>query len=137
MKITELIESEQKNNPDLIAMFREVLPLIVKFLDLKSLPKIKLEKTIEDEDQPTFGRYVNGEDTLYLSLDNRHPVDIMRTFAHEMVHYKQDLNQQLGHSSGDTGSPAENQANALAGVIMRFFNKKHPEFLKADSIKLP
>ena len=74
---------------------------------------------------------------LHIAIDKRHPNDIIRTLAHELVHYKQDLEQQLGHHSGKTGSPAENQAHALAGIMMRFFNKKHPEFLRSNSIKLP
>ena len=106
-------------------------------LKINTLPKIKIEKQIIDREQPTFGKYENGENTIYLALNNRHPVDILRTFAHEMVHYSQDLKHELDHTSGRTGSPAENEAHAVAGVIMRNINKLHPEFMSADNIELP
>jgi Zn-dependent peptidase ImmA (M78 family) len=58
---------------------------------------------------------------------NRHPNDILRTIAHELVHYKQDTEHRLEPDSGTTGSPEENQANAVAGIVMRHFNKQYPE----------
>jgi hypothetical protein len=39
--------------------------------------------------------------------------------------------------SGETGSPAENEANELAGIVMREFNKANPEFLRASPVQLP
>jgi len=62
-------------------------------------------------------------------VSNRHPVDILRTLAHEMVHYKQELLGQLDSDSWHTGSPDEDEANAEGGVIMRLFNQAHPEYL--------
>jgi Zn-dependent peptidase ImmA (M78 family) len=51
----------------------------------------------------------------------------MRTLAHELVHYKQDVEHKIGPDSGETGSPIENEANALAGQIMRRFDEENPE----------
>jgi len=134
MNINEVII---RSEPDIVDMIGKALPVIMKQLNLKTLPKIKIEKRINDKRQPTFGKYENTENTIYLALDNRHPVDILRTFAHEMVHYSQDLKHELDHTSGETGSPAENEAHAVAGVIMRHINKLHPEFMSADNIELP
>jgi hypothetical protein len=134
MNINEVII---RSEPDIIDMIGKALPVIMKQLNLKSLPKIKIEKQIVDREQPTIGKYMNSENTIYLALDNRHPVDILRTFAHEMVHYSQDLKHELDQTSGTTGSPAENEAHAVAGVIMRHINKLHPEFMSADNIELP
>jgi hypothetical protein len=134
MNINEVII---RSTPNIVDMIGLALPVIMKHLNLKSLPTIKLEKQIIDQEQPTFGQYVTTENTIYLALNNRHPVDILRSFAHEMVHYSQDLKQELDHTSGATGSPAENEANAVAGVIMRHVNKLHPEFMIADNIELP
>ena len=117
-------------------MFAKVLPIVIDELDLKSLPKIKLVKNVPDDEQPTFGKYENGRHVLYLGINNRHPIDIFRTFSHEMVHYKQDLLKHLGPNSGDTGSPEENEAHAVAGVIMRRIDKQYPEFLNASPIVL-
>ena len=117
-----------------VEMFRKFLPIAMKVIGLKSLPKMIFEKEVESPDQPTFGQYVNGEHVLYVGLANRHPNDILRTIAHELVHYKQDTEHQLDGESGMTGSPEENQANAIAGVVMRYFNKQYPEYLKTKPI---
>jgi hypothetical protein len=71
---------------------------------------------------------------LAVALANRHPVDILRTVAHELVHFKQNMNGELNPDSGETGSPHENQAHELAGVIMRHFNKRYPEYLKSKPL---
>ena len=71
-----------------------------------------------------------------VGIANRHPVDILRTVAHELVHYRQDIRGELNDQSGETGSPEENQANAVAGIVMRHFNKLHPEFLKVKPVFL-
>jgi hypothetical protein len=62
-------------------------------------------------------------------------MDVCRTLAHELVHYKQDLDKQLeDDDAGATGSPQENEANAEAAVIMRNWGKKHPELFAQESI---
>ena len=117
-----------------IEMFKKFLPLAMKYLKLKSLPKMIFEPHVSDTHQPTFGRYNNGKKTLEVALMNRHPNDILRTIAHELTHFKQDTLDELDHDSGETGSPEENQANQTAGIIMRHFNKKYPEYLSAKPI---
>lgn len=123
-----------KPNDTFVEMFSKFLPIAMKVIGIKSLPKMIFEKTVNSPDQPTFGQYVNGEHVLYVGIVNRHPNDILRTMAHELVHYKQDTEHQLNADSGMTGSPEENQANAIAGVVMRHFNKKYPEYLKIKPI---
>lgn len=125
-------ESADKEN--FVEMFQKFLPLAMKILKINTLPKMEFETELHTGEQPSFGMYINTEKTLYVSLSNRHPVDILRTVAHELVHYKQDLNNELKSDSGRTGSPEENQAHEIAGIIMRHFNKQHPEFLKSHPI---
>ena len=105
-------------------------------LALKKLPKIKLEKIIIDHEQPTFGKYDDGEQIIYLAIENRHALDILRTLAHELIHFKQNTEHRLDHNSGGTGSEIENEANAQAAIIMRHFNKKYPEFFKDSAVDL-
>jgi hypothetical protein len=124
----------ENSKENILEMFSKFLPLAMKIIGIDHLPKMIFEKDIEVSDQPTFGRYVNEENTLYVALGNRHPNDILRTIAHELVHYRQDIAEQLNPDSGETGSPEENEANAIAGVVMRYFNKKYPEYLKSKPI---
>ena len=119
---------------DFVEMFKKFLPVAMEYLKLTSLPKMEFQASINDLEQPTFGMYVNDEKTLYVALMNRHPNDILRTIAHELCHYKQDTEHELDGDSGTTGSPQENQAHAMAGIVMRHFNKKYPEYLHSEPI---
>lgn len=132
MNIRELI-SEGKT-VDIPQMFADFLPIAMKALNIDKLPKIELKKFINDDEQPTFGRYINDIVTIQLGIANRHPVDILRTLAHELVHFRQHGQGQLGMHSGDTGSPEENEANEIAGIIMRNFNKTHPQYLSTRPV---
>jgi Zn-dependent peptidase ImmA (M78 family) len=124
-EFTNTSESKER----FIKMFSEFLPIAMHYLKLSDLPKIVFQKRVKSTGQPTFGMYVNEQKTLYVALVNRHPNDILRTIAHELCHYKQDTEHELHDESGTTGSPEENEANAMAGIVMRHFNKRHPEYL--------
>ena len=126
---------EDTPEPKLGDIIREVLPIIKHTLKLSKLPTIRLVKQINSGDQPTFGQYQDDSNTLEVVKQNRHPVDILRTLAHELVHYKQDIQNRLMPRSGDTGSDIEDEANAMAGVIMRHINKKYPHYLKLKSVE--
>ena len=121
---------------DLMSAVEKFLPIAVKVLDLNKLPEIKLEPYLDHQDYPSFGRFVNDDRAIYLGIKDRHPIDILRTFAHELVHFKQSLDGDLNQDSGKTGSSEENQAHTKAGIIMRMFNKKYPEFFKSADVDI-
>jgi hypothetical protein len=125
MRATELLKENQE-----MATFeriaRDFLPFVKQRLELEKLPKIEfLSKPLED----TFGRYHDGK--VRVVVTRRHPIDVLRTLAHELVHWKQELDGKLHPESGETGSPEENEANAKAGVIMRDFDQANPELLSS------
>jgi FMN phosphatase YigB (HAD superfamily) len=132
--INESVKNILAHKTKFTGMFSKFLPLAMKHLELTSLPKMKFEAHIHDDVQPTFGKYENDTHHLYVALMNRHPNDILRTVAHELCHYKQDTEHELNANSGITGSPEENQANQMAGIIMRHFNKQYPEYLSSKPI---
>lgn len=118
-------------------MLSNFLPMAAKLLGLKKLPHIEIHKHLTAKDgQATFGRFVDDEVKIHLGIANRHPVDILRTLAHELVHFKQYLDGQMYHGAGETGTPIENQANAVAGIIMRHFNKQYPDAVNAKPLEL-
>jgi hypothetical protein len=43
-----------------------------------------------------------------------------------MVHHKQNLDGVLTNYAGETGSEFENEANSVAGIIMRNYGKQNP-----------
>jgi len=131
MRYSEFTEQNRKN---FVKMFGDFLPLAMKIIEINSLPKFEFDDYISSPDQPSFGMYVNHEKKMYVGLAGRHPIDILRTIAHELVHYKQDTNHELNDESGRTGSPEENQANQVAGVVMRHFNKQYPDYLRSKPV---
>ena len=134
MRAQEFIVEGREENANVVEMFKKFLPLAMKVLELDSLPRMMFATKVDETDQPTFGLYSNSDRVLKVALTNRHPNDILRTVAHELTHYKQDINNELNNDSGDTGSDHENEANATAGVIMRHFNKLYPEYLKSQPL---
>jgi pyrimidine deaminase RibD-like protein len=128
--------AEGAEQPNLMSAFRDFLPIAMRELDIDKLPPIRLLKQVPAGDQPTFGKFNNQENVIHLGIAERHPIDILRTLAHELVHYKQNTEHQLAAGSGATGSPEENQAHEVAGVIMRDFNRLHPEYFKSQAVEL-
>jgi len=134
MRAKQFIIEGKQEKERFIEMFKDFLPMAMKILGIDRLPKMDFEPALHIGHQPSFGMYVNGEKTLHVGISNRHPVDILRTVAHELVHFRQDLRGELNDQSGVTGSPEENQAHEIAGVIMRNFNKKYPKYLESKPL---
>ena len=97
-----------------------------KKLKLSERPKITLLTGREySEAKTSLGGYNPMSKEIFVVVDGRLTADILRTLAHEMVHRKQD---ELGLvkdeiKDGATGSPIENQAHAVAGILMRNYGK--------------
>ena len=91
-------------------------------------PKLKLinSKDYAYENR-SLGGYSPSEKKIMVVVHNRNMADILRTVAHEMVHHMQNLDKRLTPTSGEDGSPDENEANSLAGVIMRKFGRDNPQ----------
>jgi tRNA splicing ligase len=125
--------SESINVTDFKEILKKFLPFAKKIVNLDNMPTIVLKKTLSTGDQPTMGRFHNDSYTLELAIANRQPVDILRTLAHELVHAKQY--EQHVDIDPTTGSPEENEANAVAGIVMRHFNKEYPEYLSFQPLE--
>lgn len=108
-------------------MITHLLQLCKQELDLDILPPISLISdipAIKSGNKHSFGEF-NGR-SIKVITTNRHPIDVLRTLAHELVHWKQ---QSVGQDmNGEDGSDTENQANSVAGIIMRRFGEKYPEY---------
>ena len=130
-------DAEAGTQPTLMDALRDFFPVAMQHLDLDHLPRITFVPEVTGHHAPTFGKFMNAENTIFVDIENRHPNDILRTLAHELVHYRQLMDHQLDAHSGETGSDEENQANAQAGVIMRNFNQQYPEYLELEPVILP
>lgn len=120
------MRSTEFSKLELEPTLRRFIALALKELQLDALPKIEVVDQVPDTEGTTFGRFDPENDIIYLVARDRHPRDVIRTLGHELVHYKQSVEDRLNHMSGETGSPEENEANAIAGVLMRKYNEFDP-----------
>lgn len=108
----------------------EHLKMFIKFaakeLHLSSFPKIHFVGSSENA-KCAFGHSIGKDITIRIS--ERHPIDIMRTIAHELIHYKQNVNKAKNKEQFK-----EDQANAMAGRIMRKFDTTYPKVFKDKPI---
>lgn len=76
---------------------------------------------VEHTGNASFGSYSPSEGTIVVATSGRHAADILRTLAHELVH-----DQQITMGFDGTLEDFEYEANAVAGMLMREYNKLHP-----------
>lgn len=135
MKVTEIL-TEGLEKRDTYPILLDFIRFAAKDLELNSLPKFDFVfDNAESMERRSFGGYMPGEQHITITVKNRHIMDVCRTLAHELVHYKQDLDNELeDDEAGSTGSPQENEANARAAVIMRNFGRAFPDMFGKESI---
>ena len=76
---------------EFMSLLPELFAVIKNKLNLQTIPKIVLKKDI-DNSENILGKtaYYNPSDkSITLYILNRHPKDILRSFAHECVHLYQ------------------------------------------------
>jgi len=117
--------------------FNSILKKFIVFLKRElsltiDIPYILIDDPDFSKKNKAFGM-MNSDGIVYISIINRHPLDILRTVAHEVVHYKQSIKRVA--MNPNPGSPSENEANAKAGEIMRKYGKLHPELFDLISIR--
>jgi len=101
-----------------------------KRLNLKETPKINLMSGNEFKNElAALGGYDPSSKEIFVATDGRLTADILRTIAHEMVHRKQEEKGFLKDidKDGADGSNIENQANSIAGILMREYGKLNKE----------
>lgn len=79
-------------------------------ITITPLPEVKIKRDIK-EAEDFFGKtaYYNPSDMeIVLYTANRHPKDVMRSFAHEMIHHVQNIEGRLGpRGTTDTNTDTE------------------------------
>lgn len=81
---------------------------------------------IEPKDNSTsLGHYDVINNSISVVTRGRLMADILRTVAHEMTHQRQNEKGLITNPAvdGATGSPIENQANTIAGILLRDYGK--------------
>jgi len=117
----------------------ELFEYLKKELKLKTIPKIYLAEDQKNADK-ILGKtaYYNPADkTIKLFITERHPKDILRSFAHEVIHHWQHENQKFAKNENKNDPQyaqndpwmrqMEKQAYLLGNIMFRDWedNKKN------------
>ena len=129
MKFADL-KVRENTDKNLQNIVQDFVGFAARHIGFKDPPRIKLIKDPKLASvRKSFGGYIPGG-RIEINVGNRHIMDVLRTLAHEMVHYQQDMMGKLKPDSGEDGSNEENEANAKAAVIMRLWGKMNPELFQ-------
>jgi Zn-dependent peptidase ImmA (M78 family)/phosphopantetheine adenylyltransferase len=103
--------------------------MLDKGMNIKPLPKVKFVEDDVENARNFFGKtayYDRNQRVIVLYTMDRHPKDIMRSFAHEMIHHMQNCEDRLnGISTQDTneeGNLPEIEREAYEKGNMTFRN---------------
>lgn len=126
MRISEIHQLRDKRKEQV----ERFIQWTMKKLDIDTEPpSIEFSDKKEEKGQHHTGRFQGSTNTLYVYTYNRNLIDILRTVAHELTHYKQNLKGALTGNQAYPGSPAEQQADSVAGYLIKIYGKMHPEIL--------
>ena len=110
----------------------EVYKAAQEKFQIKSTPKLILRED-EENAEGIFGKtayYEPATQTVVLYITNRHPKDICRSFAHELIHHVQNLRGDLRNGDASSATYAqddehmrdmEKEAYLEGNLLMRDF----------------
>ena len=125
---TCMVLDDEHSESELESTLHRFASEVIEELGIERPPEMIFHRGTEWTEQTgSFGQYQPDNNTLQLAVSGRHVLDIIRTMAHELTHCKQSEIGDFPDWAGETGSPWEDQANAMAGRILRGFANEKPE----------
>lgn len=111
-------------NQNLKSITAHFVKFCQKELNIQELPKITLISDKEFVSRfRSFGEYNPANRSIRVYYLGRNTADVLRSLAHELTHHRQEELGMIGPESGNTGSEIEDEANAMAGILMRQYGK--------------
>ena len=118
--------------------------MIDKGMNIEPLPTLEFVDGDSENAKDFFGKtayYDPNKQHIVLYTDGRHPKDIVRSYAHEMIHHIQNLEDRLGDIAGtDTTSDEhldklEQEANLKGTMTFRNWTDSLNEAIVGEKIK--
>jgi hypothetical protein len=125
---TLLREAILKNDVSDKKILEEFVSFAKNFLNIGD-KNIKIILTFKRTPDIKTTAYFNPSGEIKIYVKDRAIMDVCRSIAHELTHFKQSIYNELTNTEEDgaDGSEIENEANAKAGEIIRKFGRLHPE----------
>ena len=116
-----------KKNPERNKEFTQSLALLTismmdNGLNIEPLPNVEFVHNDSENADKLLGKtayYDPNTQTIVLYTYNRHPKDILRSYAHEMIHHKQNLEGRINNIQGDN----INEDKYLAELELEAYSK--------------
>ena len=126
---------------ELVPFIKTLTQFMDENIDIRPLPKVKF---IDDEANASkvlgkTAHYDPQNCAIALYITDRHPKDILRSFAHEMIHHMQNMQGRLGNIStqninqDDNLKGLEEEAYQLGNIMLRSWENSQDQL---DEIKL-
>jgi nicotinic acid mononucleotide adenylyltransferase/ribosomal protein L37AE/L43A len=120
-------EPSEFSYPPMIKSLTEYM--LDKGMNIRPLPKVKFVNDDAENAQNFFGKtayYNPNERVIVLYTMGRHPKDVMRSYAHEMIHHMQNCDDRLGgittQNTNEEGDLPEIEREAYEKGNMTFRN---------------
>jgi hypothetical protein len=109
------------------SVVKDFFKYAIKKLGIQNVPTVifNTDKQRVNELRSMAG-YMPGENKIWIYTNKRNAADIIRSLAHELVHCKQKESNPDRPINGSTGSEDENEANSVAGILLRTYGKQNP-----------
>jgi Zn-dependent peptidase ImmA (M78 family) len=83
--------------------------------------------TQRDDDLKTYAYYNPSTGLIKVYCKNRGLADVLRSVAHELIHHLQNERGQLNEPVPDVGGQIEDEANSVAGQLVKKFGYANPK----------
>jgi Zn-dependent peptidase ImmA (M78 family) len=130
MRLNEIEQSSSK-----ISDLKKFVSWACDRLDIENMPTVKFGTKLSDVKQKrTFGS-TNSDGYIWVHIANRNTADTMRTLCHELIHHKQfEIGTAHDGMNKEQTQSIEDEANAIAGRMMRDYGAEHEEIYESVSI---
>lgn len=116
-----------KNTIKIIKHFKH---WIEEKLEIKKPAKVELHQSRKA--LKTYADYSPSENLVRTYISERSLADCLRSIAHELVHHKQNEEKRIVKSGYDV--ELEDEANAIAGRLIRAYANEFPELNVYDTV---
>jgi len=130
MRLNEIEQSKSK-----ISDLKKFVSWACDRLDIENMPTVKFGTDLSDVKQKrTFGS-TNSDGQIWVHIVNRNTADTMRTLCHELIHHKQfEIGTAHDGMNKEQTQSIEDEANAIAGRMMRDYGAEHEEIYESVAI---
>lgn len=115
-----------------------ILYQFIKFVEqeLGITSKFTIKISNKRDGFTTYAYYNDSKKLVAVYTKGRALADIMRSFAHELVHLKQHEDDKITGPIQDVGGKEENEANAKGGALIKQFGYNLADKKKIDIYSL-